>query len=267
VFQITSFWVTCTSMLRFKTNDGVHVPGFFLFIVGWLTCSVLARIGSKQMVEQEASLPGRTAPIENEWLPHAVLNSDLHELPLNHEIAIFAMGCFWGAEKKYWELNGVYSTAVGYINGFTPNPTYEEVCTGQTGHTEAVKVVFDPDTISYVELLRVFWENHDPTQYMAQDPDVGTQYRSGIYFTSAAQKDIASKSLNTYQRKLTEHGYGKIESEIESARTFYFAENYHQQYKAKNPEGQCAEGLGITCPTNDLIPVEEFWRSKQKDEL
>jgi peptide-methionine (S)-S-oxide reductase len=163
--------------------------------------------------------------------------------------AIFAMGCFWGAEKKFWQTTGIYSTAVGYVAGHTPNPTYREVCTGMTGHTEAVLVVFDPKQITYDDLLKVFWENHDPTQGMRQGNDVGTQYRSGIYYYDDDQKRSAERSRDAYQHRLSEAGYATITTEILPAPEFYYAEDYHQQYLAKNPDGYCGlGGTGIACP-------------------
>ncbi len=165
------------------------------------------------------------------------------------ERAMFGMGCFWGAEKKFWQLAGVYTTAVGYAAGHTPNPTYREVCSGMTGHTEAVLVVFDPKAISYDELLKVFWENHDPTQGMRQGNDVGTQYRSGIYVYGEAQRTAAERSRDMYQQKLTAAGYAPITTEILPAPEFYYAEDYHQQYLAKNPDGYCGlGGTGVSCP-------------------
>jgi peptide-methionine (S)-S-oxide reductase len=165
------------------------------------------------------------------------------------ERAIFGMGCFWGAERKFWELPGVYSTAVGYTGGHTPNPTYREVCSGMTGHTEVVLVTFDPTKISYDELLRVFWENHDPTQGMRQGNDVGTQYRSGIYTYGDLQQRAAERSRDAYQHQLKAGGYGPITTEILPAPEFYYAEDYHQQYLAKNPDGYCGiGGTGVSCP-------------------
>lgn len=167
------------------------------------------------------------------------------EYPANMEKAVFGMGCFWGAERKFWQLEtGIYLTAVGYAAGYTPNPTYEEVCSGLTGHNEVVLVVYDPQIISYETLLKVFWENHDPTQGMRQGNDRGTQYRSGIYTYSTEQKELAQKSKQLYQKQLNEAGYGEITTEILDAPEFYFAEGYHQQYLAKNPNGYC--GLGGT---------------------
>jgi peptide-methionine (S)-S-oxide reductase len=162
---------------------------------------------------------------------------------------MFAMGCFWGAERKFWQLKGVYSTAVGYAAGSTPNPTYREVCTGMTGHTEAVLVVFDPKVIRYEELLQAFWESHDPTQGMRQGNDVGTQYRSGVYFYNDAQRRAAEASRDAYQTRLTAEGHGEITTEILPASEFYYAEDYHQQYLAKNPGGYCGlGGTGVSCP-------------------
>lgn len=165
------------------------------------------------------------------------------------ELALFGLGCFWGAERKFWMLPGVYSTAVGYAAGFTPNPTYEEVCTGLTGHNEVVRVVSDPARVTYDELLRVFWESHDPTQGMRQGNDVGTQYRSGIYVAGDAQRRAAEASRAMFQDALTKAGLGKITTEILDAPAFYYAETYHQQYLAKNPDGYCGlGGVGVSCP-------------------
>jgi peptide-methionine (S)-S-oxide reductase len=163
--------------------------------------------------------------------------------------AMFGMGCFWGAERKFWQLRGVYSTAVGYAGGHTPNATYREVCTGMTGHNEVVLVVFDPKTISYEELLKVFWENHDPTQGMRQGNDAGTQYRSGVYAFDEAQRAAGERSRDAFQKQLNAAGYGAITTEIGPAPDFYYAEDYHQQYLAKNPDGYCGlGGTGVTCP-------------------
>ena len=165
------------------------------------------------------------------------------------ELALFGLGCFWGAEKGFWQLPGVYSTAVGYAGGFTPNPTYEEVCSGRTGHNEVVRVVFDPKQLSYTQLLKAFWEAHDPTQGMRQGNDVGTQYRSGIYTYNEAQKQAARASLERYQQQLAQAGFPPVTTEILDAPEFYFAEDYHQQYLAKNPRGYCGHGgTGIACP-------------------
>jgi peptide-methionine (S)-S-oxide reductase len=165
------------------------------------------------------------------------------------ERAVFGMGCFWGAEKKFWQQRGVYSTAVGYAGGSTPNPTYREVCTGMTGHNEVVLVVFDPAITSYDDLLKIFWENHNPTQGMRQGNDVGTQYRSGIYYIDDAQKRAAERSRDVFQQQLTAAGYATITTEIEPVPEFYYAEDYHQQYLAKNPDGYCGlGGTGVSCP-------------------
>ena len=165
------------------------------------------------------------------------------------ELALFGMGCFWGAEKKFWQAPGVYTTAVGYAGGFTPNPLYEEVCTGRTGHNEVVRVVFDPGGTSYAEMLRIFWESHDPTQGMRQGNDVGTQYRSGIYVHGDAQRAAAEASRDAYAARLAAAGYGAITTEIVDAPEFYYAEDYHQQYLAKNPHGYCGlGGTGVSCP-------------------
>jgi peptide-methionine (S)-S-oxide reductase len=169
--------------------------------------------------------------------------------PEGMEMALFGLGCFWGAEKAFWKLDGVYSTSVGYAAGLTPNPTYQEVCSGMTGHNEVVRVVFDPAVISYAELLKAFWESHNPTQGMRQGNDAGTQYRSGIYTYSATQKALAESSRNAYQQALTGAGHGTITTEILDAPEFYYAEAYHQQYLAKNPNGYCGlGGMNVSCP-------------------
>jgi peptide-methionine (S)-S-oxide reductase len=169
--------------------------------------------------------------------------------PAGLEQALFGMGCFWGVERKFWQLPGVYTTAVGYAGGYTPNPTYEEVCSGMTGHNEVVLVVFDPKLVGYDQLLRVFWENHDPTQGMRQGNDIGTQYRSGIYVFSDAQRRAAEASKAAYQPRLAAAGYGPVTTEILDAPAFYYAEDYHQQYLAKNPGGYCGMGgTGVACP-------------------
>jgi peptide-methionine (S)-S-oxide reductase len=182
---------------------------------------------------------------------HDVLDAPLEPpFPAGTERAMFALGCFWGAERKFWQIPGVYTTAVGYAAGSTPNPTYREVCSGQTGHAEAVLVVFDPKRISYEDLLKVFWESHDPTQGMRQGNDVGTQYRSGIYYYDDAQRASAERTREDYQRALAAKGYGAITTEILPAPEFYYAEDYHQQYLSKNPDGYCGlGGTGVTCPT------------------
>jgi peptide-methionine (S)-S-oxide reductase len=202
-----------------------------------------------RMPSAAEALPGRAArmPVPD---AHFVNGHQLQPpFPAGLETVMFGLGCFWGAEKKFWQVPGVYTTAVGYAAGFTPNPTYREVCTGMTGHNEAVLVVFDPKVVSYETLLRVFWENHDPTQGMRQGNDVGTQYRSGIYFYNDAQRAAAESSRDMYQAELTREGYGRITTEILPAPEFYYAEDYHQQYLAKNPAGYCGlGGTGVTCP-------------------
>jgi len=177
--------------------------------------------------------------------------------PAGMELALFGLGCFWGAERKFWQIPGVYSTAVGYAAGFTPNPSYEEVCSGRTGHSEVVRVVFDPKEVGYEDLLRVFWESHDPTQGMRQGNDVGTQYRSGIYTYGASQQEAALKSRSAYGAALSKSGHGPITTEILSAPEFYYAEDYHQQYLAKNPNGYCGiGGCGVPFKLAEL-PVGE----------
>ncbi len=199
--------------------------------------------------------PGQVLPGRAEEMPlagaHTVLERPLRPpFPAATETALFALGCFWGAERLFWQLPGVYTTAVGYSGGLTPNPTYEEVCSGRTGHAESVLVVFDPGTISYQQLLRIFWENHDPTQGMRQGNDVGTQYRSAIYWSSPAQEREARESRDRYQRALTEAGRGEITTELAAAGPFYYAEQYHQQYLARNVNGYCGlAGTGVSCPT------------------
>lgn len=202
-----------------------------------------------EMVAAEAALPGRDMmmPVPEK---HFVLGTPLvAPWPAGHEVLIVGMGCFWGAERKFWQADGVYSTQVGYAAGFTPNPSYEEVCSGQTGHNEVVQVVFDPAQISLDEIMQIFWENHDPTQGMRQGNDVGTQYRSGIYCLTDAQKTAAEASRDMFQDKLRAAGYGDITTEIIAAPAFYYAEDYHQQYLGKNPNGYCGMGgTGVSCP-------------------
>ncbi|HET8683184.1 MAG TPA: peptide-methionine (S)-S-oxide reductase MsrA [Micromonosporaceae bacterium] len=197
----------------------------------------------------EEALPGRETPVP---VPagHAVLGTPLRgPWPAGMEVAIFGMGCFWGAERLFWKLPGVHSTAVGYAGGSTPNPTYEEVCTGLTGHTEAVQVVYDPSVVSYQQLLKVFWENHDPTQGMRQGNDVGTQYRSAIYATTGAQLAAAEESRSAFAPVVSSAGYGEITTEIGKLAELFYAEGYHQQYLQKNPMGYCGIGPnGMTCP-------------------
>ena len=196
---------------------------------------------SEMPVASEA-LPGRQEKMVVS-IQHFVKNTVIQEpFPDEMKIAMFGLGCFWGAERKFWEIDGVYSTAVGYAGGFTPNPTYEELCTGMTGHNEVVRVIYDPEKINYESLLKIFWESHDPTQGMRQGNDTGTQYRSGIYTYGDEQLDVANKSAAKYQQVLAEAGHGQITTEILSAPEFYYAEDHHQQYLAKNPGGYC--GLG-----------------------
>ncbi|MFC5833648.1 peptide-methionine (S)-S-oxide reductase MsrA [Nonomuraea insulae] len=209
------------------------------------------------MVRPEDALPGRPDPIP---VParHAVLDAPLAPpYPEGLEVADFALGCFWGAERKFWQTPGVFTTAVGYQGGYTVNPTYEEACSGLTGHAEAVRVVFDPAKVSYEELVRIFWEAHDPTQGMRQGNDVGTQYRSAIYYHSPEQRKAAEGAREAYQRVLKEAGYGEITTEIAEAGPFYFAEDYHQQYLYKVPNGYCGiGGTGVSCPVG-VAPAGE----------
>ena len=201
-----------------------------------------------QIPSKAEALPGRADRMQVPTAHH-VSGARLEEpFPEGLERAMFGLGCFWGAEKKFWQQEGVYTTAVGYAAGHTPNPTYREVCSGMTGHAEVVLVVFDPKQISYTDLLKIFWESHDPTQGMRQGGDVGTQYRSGIYYYDAAQKEAAERSRDGYQRQLTAAGHGAITTEIIPAPEFYYAEDYHQQYLSKNPDGYCGlGGTGVAC--------------------
>ncbi|BCO31124.1 peptide methionine sulfoxide reductase MsrA [Thiohalobacter sp. COW1] len=202
------------------------------------------------MPAPEEALPGREAAMPVPERHYVTGHPLVPPFPAGMEQAMFGMGCFWGAEKGFWELDGVYSTAVGYAGGYTPNPTYREVCSGMTGHNEVVRVVFDPRRIDYADLLRVFWEGHDPTQGMRQGNDVGTQYRSGIYTHGEEQRRLAEASRETYQAALHARGHGEITTEILPAPTFYYAEDYHQQYLAKNPGGYCGHGgTGVACPS------------------
>jgi peptide-methionine (S)-S-oxide reductase len=211
-------------------------------------------MGSLRMPTAAEALPGRDEPMR---VParHTVLGTPLlPPFPEGYERALFAMGCFWGAERKFWELNGVYTTAVGYAGGLTKNPTYREVCSGRTGHAEVVLVVYDPKRVSYADLLRTFWENHDPTQGMRQGNDVGTQYRSAIYTTSDVQRQAADASREQFQDALTSAGYGRVTTEIAPEPPFYYAEDYHQQYLAKNPGGYCGlGGTGVSCPAGPSV--------------
>jgi len=203
-----------------------------------------------EMPRAEDILPGREQkmPVADR---HIVLDAPLlPPFPEKLELGLFGLGCFWGAERKFWEAPGVYSTAVGYAAGGTPNPSYDEVCSGLTGHNEVVRVVFDPARISFEQLLKVFWESHDPTQGMQQGNDVGTQYRSGIYVYSEAQREVAEATRDAFQRGLDDAGFAAITTEIIEAPQFYYAEDYHQQYLAKNPMGYCGlGGTGVSCPT------------------
>ena len=208
----------------------------------------------KSIPTKAEALPGRSArmPVPDAHFvnKHRIappFPGDLHR-------AMFGMGCFWGAERKFWQLDGVYTTAVGYAAGHTENPTYQEVCTGMTGHTEVVLVVFDPKVVSFDDLLKVFWENHNPTQGMRQGHDVGTQYRSGIYYYDPSQRQAAERSRDLYQQRLSAAGHGAITTEIIPAPEFYYAEEYHQQYLAKNPNGYCGlGGTGVACPVGVAV--------------
>lgn len=211
--------------------------------------------GTPTMIDSATALPGRSEALA---VPerHEVLGTPLRvdggQAPEGLERAVFGMGCFWGAERIFWQAPGVYTTAVGYAGGFTPNPTYEEVCSGRTGHTEAVLVAFDPTVTSYAEMLKLFWEGHDPTQHMRQGADVGTQYRSAILWQNETQRAQAQASLDAYQRMLSAAGHGEIATELLAGpptHPFYYAESYHQQYLAKNPGGYCGlGGTGVSCP-------------------
>ena len=208
------------------------------------------RFGKKaEMVAADAALPGRdmAMPVPEK---HFILGTNMvAPWPEGAQVVMVGMGCFWGAERKFWQAEGVYSTQVGYAGGFTPNPSYEEVCSGQTGHNEVVQVVFDPAQISFEEILQIFWENHDPTQGMRQGNDVGTQYRSGIYCLDATHKAAAEASRDMFQAKLSAAGFDTITTEIVDAPAFYYAEDYHQQYLGKNPNGYCGMGgTGVSCP-------------------
>ncbi len=198
---------------------------------------------------KDEALPGRDTPMavpERHFVNGAALRGPFAD---HLQQAVFGLGCFWGAERAFWQLQGVTTTSVGYAGGITPNPTYEEVCTGRTGHTEVVMVVFDPAVISYEQLLKVFWESHDPTQGMRQGNDIGTQYRSAIFTSDDAQQAVARRSLSAYEKKLVESGYGGITTEVLPLDTYYYAEEYHQQYLAKNPAGYCGlGGTGVSCP-------------------
>ncbi len=209
-----------------------------------------------EMATAETALPGRASAIPTAET-HFVNGNPLSlDVPDGMEEAMFGMGCFWGVERMFWKLDGVYSTMVGYAGGHTPNATYQEVCTGRTGHNEVVRVVYDPSVISFDDLLKVFWEGHDPTQGMRQGNDMGTQYRSGIYAYTDAQKEAAVASKAMFAPMLGKAGYGDITTELIDAPTFYFAEDYHQQYLAKNPGGYCGiGGTGVSCPIGTGVPA------------
>ncbi len=202
-----------------------------------------------EMPDPESALPGRDAALRISGVHYVNGHTIVPPFPDGMETAVVGMGCFWGAERIFWKLDGVYSTAVGYAGGVTPNATYEEVCSGRTGHTEVVLVVYDPQKISFGRLLQAFWEGHDPTQGMRQGNDVGTQYRSAIYVADDAQLAAAKESRDMYQERLSGSGYGSITTEIATAGPFFYAEEYHQQYLAKNPNGYCGiGGTGVSCP-------------------
>lgn len=210
----------------------------------------------QRIVEPDRALPGRATPLPLHNR-HAVLAAPLRDEFPGMQRAVFGMGCFWGAERLFWQLPGVVSTAVGYAGGYTPNPTYREVCTGETGHAEVVLVVFDPARIDYAELLRAFWEGHDPTQGMRQGNDVGTQYRSAIYTTTPEQAEVVARSRATYQEALRARGLANITTEIAPAGPFFYAETYHQQYLYKNPNGYCGlAGTGVSCPIGLGVAAE-----------
>ncbi len=202
-----------------------------------------------QLVDPDQALPGRADPMPVPATHHVLGTALTPPYPDGFEVAVVGMGCFWGAERLFWQLDGVHSTSVGYAGGYTPNPTYEEVCSARTGHTEVVQVVFDPATTSYADVLKVFWENHDPTQGMRQGNDVGTQYRSAIYTTTDEQARVAKETREAFAPQLRAAGYGDVSTEIVPLGDYYFAEDYHQQYLAKNPNGYCGiAGTGVSCP-------------------
>lgn len=238
-----------------------------LAVAAVVTAAAIVLTGGRGLGQHATTLPSRERALRGRPAPiptaerHFVFGTPLRgPHAAGTERAYFGMGCFWGAERRFWTLEGVVSTAVGYMGGYTPNPTYEEVCSGDTAHAEVVQVVFDPRRVRYTELLRRFWEGHDPTQGMRQGNDVGTQYRSAIYTTSAAQQQAAERSRAVYQEALTRAGFGRITTEIRAEReagSFFFAEDYHQQYLAKNPNGYCGHGgTGVSCPIG-LVPYEE----------
>ena len=202
------------------------------------------------------ALPGRSTPLQVPQTHYVNGHRIVPPFPAGLSEAVFGLGCFWGSERLFWQLPGVYSTASGYAGGFTPNPTYEEVCTGLTGHAEVVRVIYDPQKIDYEDLLKVFWESHDPTQGMRQQNDIGTQYRSVVYATDAAQRQSAEESKRAYQARLTAAGKGDITTEVVDAPPFFYAEDYHQQYLAKNPEGYCGlKGTGVSCPIGGNVQI------------
>jgi peptide-methionine (S)-S-oxide reductase len=202
----------------------------------------------QRMIEPQDALPGRAEPLAVPSAHFVNGHSMMPPFPAGHDQALFGLGCFWGAERQFWSLAGVYVTAVGYAGGYTPNPTYEEVCTGRTGHAEVVRVIYNPARISYPQLLKMFWESHNPTEGMRQGADTGTQYRSAIYTYGAVQEELAVESRELYQARLSDGGFGRITTEIAPAPEFYYAEGYHQQYLAKNPGGYCGlGGTGVTC--------------------
>ena len=213
-------------------------------VLAWLN----SRMAAPQMVSAADALPGRSQPVLDPMPVHEVLGLPLDEVPPGAEVAYFALGCYWGVERLFWETDGVVNTAAGFMGGFTPNPTYRETCTGRTGHTETVRVVFDPQRVSYEELLRLFWENHDPTQLNRQGNDIGTQYRSAVFPADEEQRAAAERTRGEFQENLSAAGYGEITTEITPGQTFYFAEVEHQQYLHKNPHGYCpVHATGVAC--------------------
>ncbi|CAL8976543.1 Peptide methionine sulfoxide reductase MsrA [Tessaracoccus sp. O5.2] len=213
-------------------------------VLAWLS----SRMAAPQMVSADDALPGRSQPVLDPMPVHEVLGLPLDEVPPGAEVAYFALGCYWGVERLFWETDGVVNTAAGFMGGFTPNPTYRETCTGRTGHTETVRVVFDPQRVSYEELLRLFWENHDPTQLNRQGNDIGTQYRSAVFPVDEEQRAAAERTRGEFQENLSAAGFGEITTEIRSGQTFYFAEVEHQQYLHKNPHGYCpVHATGVAC--------------------
>ncbi|MDA3629715.1 peptide-methionine (S)-S-oxide reductase MsrA [Saccharopolyspora sp. WRP15-2] len=222
----------------------------------------MALFGDKtRLIDESTALPGRQTPLP--VAEHHAVHPDrriVPPFPEGYETAVVGMGCFWGAERAFWQTEGVWTTAVGYAGGYTPNPTYEEVCSGRTGHAEVVLAVFDPKVITYTQLLKVFWENHDPTQGMRQGNDIGTQYRSAIYATDEAQLAEAEASRQAFQAALTDAGRGEITTEIAPLKAFYYAETYHQQYlsDAKNPNGYCGlAGTGVSCPIGTGVTTQD----------